>query len=278
MCKSNCCCKNTSPRGLIQYLMVFIMITFVLSFISIFIRAGKTERYKQALIYLEERNNGTFNVNDSYINCRKGGYIFKDETYCEFNGVMLKKPDINVNYQSLFKKWKKIELIINVFRTVVTGIFCAYLFFIVNPKLNKYIELRKQKNNNEITNENSNFWIILIVCLSILITISSLEILIRAFAISANFNIGLYEETSQDQFSENIAINYILDIIIIVLTSICICFVHRLNSSLKQIKPEIIIIKEPSKPEIVLIKKEEYVNNVIISDNNLKHPMDAMSN
>ena len=278
MCKSNCCCKNTSPRGLIQYLMVFIMITFVLSFISIFIRAGKTERYKQALIYLEERNNGTFNVNDSYINCRKGGYIFKDETYCEFNGVMLKKPDINVNYQSLFKKWKKIELIINVFRTVVTGIFCAYLFFIVNPKLNKYIELRKQKNNNEITNENSNFWIILIVCLSILITISSLEILIRAFAISANFNIGLYEETSQDQFSENIAINYILDIIIIVLTSICICFVHRLNSSLKQIKPEIIIIKEPSKPEIVLIKKEEYVNNVIISDNNLKHPIDAISN
>lgn len=278
MCKSNCCCKNTSPRGLIQYLMVFIMITFVLSFISIFIRAGKTERYKQALIYLEERNNGTFNVNDSYINCRKGGYLFKDETYCEFNGVMLKKPDINVNYQSLFKKWKKIELIINVFRTVVTGIFCAYLFFIVNPKLNKYIELRKQKNNNEITNENSNFWIILIVCLSILITISSLEILIRAFAISANYNIGLYEETSQDQFSENIAINYILDIIIIVLTSICICFVHRLNSSLKQIKPEIIIIKEPSKPEIVLIKKEEYVNNVIISDNNLKHPIDAISN
>ena len=278
MCKSNCCCKNTSPRGLIQYLMVFIMITFVLSFISIFIRAGKTERYKQALIYLEERNNGTFNVNDSYINCRKGGYIFKDETYCEFNGVMLKKPDINVNYQSLFKKWKKIELIINVFRTVVTGIFCAYLFFIVNPKLNKYIELRKQKNNNEITNENSNFWIILIVCLSILITISSLEILIRAFAISANYNIGLYEETSQDQFSENIAINYILDIIIIVLTSICICFVHRLNSSLKQIKPEIIIIKEPPKPGIVLIKKEEYVNNVIISDNNLKHPMNAMSN
>ena len=278
MCKSNCCCKNTSPRGLIQYLMVFIMITFVLSFISIFIRAGKTERYKQALIYLEERNNGTFNVNDSYINCRKGGYLFKDETYCEFNGVMLKKPDINVNYQSLFKKWKKIELIINVFRTVVTGIFCVYLFFIVNPKLNKYIELRKQKNNNEITNENSNFWIILIVCLSILITISSLEILIRAFAISANFNIGLYEETSQDQFSENIAINYILDIIIIVLTSICICFVHRLNSSLKQIKPEIIIIKEPPKIGIVLIKKEEYVNNNIISDNNLKHPMDAMSN
>ena len=29
------------------------MITFVLSFISIFIRAGKTERYKQALIYLD---------------------------------------------------------------------------------------------------------------------------------------------------------------------------------------------------------------------------------
>ena len=172
-----------------------------------------------------------------------------------------------------------VELIINVFRTIVTGIFCAYLFFIVNPKLNKYIELRKQKNNDEITNENSNFWIILIVCLSILITISSLEILIRSFAISANDNIGLYEETSQDQFSENIAINYILDIIIIVLTSICICFVHRLNSSLKQIKPEIIEIKvtqnQPQNQIPIIVVKEEKVVikeevNIINTDNNLK--------
>ena len=60
MCKSNCCCRNTSKKGLIYYLMVFIILTFVLSFISIFIRAGNTKRYKQALILLEERNNGVF--------------------------------------------------------------------------------------------------------------------------------------------------------------------------------------------------------------------------
>ena len=68
--------------------MVFIIITFVLSFISIFIRAGKTKLYKQALILLEERNNGTFDYPGT--NCRKGGYIFKDKTYCEYDGVMLK--------------------------------------------------------------------------------------------------------------------------------------------------------------------------------------------
>ena len=279
MCKQNCCCSNTSTRGLIHYLVVFITITFVLSFISIFIRAGKTERYKQALVYLDERNNGTFN--ESYNNCRKGGYIFKDETYCEFDGIMLKKPDINVNNQSLFKKWKTIEVIINVFRTIITGAFCAYLIFIVNPKLNKYIELRRQKNNDEISNENSNFWIILIVCISILITVSGLCILIRAFADGANDNIGLYEETSQNQFEENIAINYILDITIIILTSISICFVHRINVSLKKIKPQIVIINKPQPSEpIILIRKEEInvEQNVVVttSNCNLQHPVDVL--
>ena len=88
------------------------MITFVLSFISIFIRAGKTERYKQALIYLEERNNGTFNVNDSYINCRKGGYIFKDETFRELIDEYKKKgykiPNLTLQH-NIFKMNPLIE-------------------------------------------------------------------------------------------------------------------------------------------------------------------------
>ena len=126
-----------------------------------------------------------------------------------------------------------------------------------------------------------NFWIILIVCISILITVSGLCILIRAFAVGANDNIGLYEETSQNQFEENIAINYILDITIIILTSISICFVHRINVSLKKIKPQIVVINKPQPPQpIILIRKEEFnvEQNVVVttSNCNLQHPVDVL--
>ena len=249
--------------------MVFIILTFVLSFISIFIRAGNTKRYKQALILLEERNNGTFFYPGT--NCRKGGYIFKDETYCEYGGVMLKKPDTNVSHQSLFKKWKTIELIINISRTVITGIFCIYLYKIVRPKLIQYINA----NNND---ENNNFWIILNVCLAFLILVSSLCILIRAFAISTNHSIALYEETSQNQFDEYIAINYIFDIAIIVLTSIAICFVHRIKREIRPIVVVAPVIQEQQPPPViknVLVRREI---NVQIQERDIScvHPLDKI--
>ena len=273
MCQSNCCCRNTSKKGLIYYLMVFIIITFVLSFISIFIRAGKTKRYKQALILLEERNNGSFDYPDT--NCRKGGYIFKDETYCEYDGVMLKKPETNVSHQSLFKKWKTIELIINISRTVITGIFCIYLYMIVRPKLIQYIE-KGETNTNSNDENNNNFWTILNVCLAFLILVSSLCILIRAFAISTNQGIALYEETSQNQFDEYIAINYILDIAIIVLTSIAICFVNRIKREVKPIVVVAPVIQEPQPPPVinrVFVKREIKVQ---INEQNIisAHPLD----
>ena len=106
MCNANCCCKDIFLKGLLYLLSVFIIINFVLSFISIFIRAAKTECYQQSLIYLDQRNNSTF-TNYTYINCQLSGF-FKDDTYCEIDGRMLKKQEKNVSYQSLFKNWEKI--------------------------------------------------------------------------------------------------------------------------------------------------------------------------
>ena len=44
--------------------------------------------------------------------------------------------------------------------------------------------------------------------------------------------IGLYEDRKQKEFEERIVINYIIDIFNIVLNSIAICFVLRINGSL----------------------------------------------
>ena len=86
MCNSNCCCKNSTLKELAHYLITFTAINMILCIIAIFIWAAKTERYKQALIYLDERNsiNSTFK-NTTYKNCRYGGH-FKDDIYCEIEG------------------------------------------------------------------------------------------------------------------------------------------------------------------------------------------------
>ena len=69
MCKINCCCQNSTLKELVYYLIVFTAINMILSLAAIFIRAAKTNRYEQALIYLEIRNNNTF-INTTYENCK----------------------------------------------------------------------------------------------------------------------------------------------------------------------------------------------------------------
>lgn len=59
MCCCCCClcCLNLSPKALIIILLVFSFIIFEFSFDSVFFRLASTERYKKALIYLNEKDN-----------------------------------------------------------------------------------------------------------------------------------------------------------------------------------------------------------------------------
>ena len=70
-----------------------------------------------------------------------------------------------------------------------------------------------------------------------LIVISGIWILIRALALTANDDIGLYEDGEQNAFEEKIAINYIFDIGEIVLYGISICFVLRIKRDLNRPPP-----------------------------------------
>ena len=78
---------------------------------------------------------------------------------------------------------------------------------------------------------------------------SGLCILIRAFTIEANTNIGLYDDGSQNQFESHIAMNYIIDIANIVLCGIAICFVLRIKKGISyyalNIRQTNIIIQQP---------------------------------
>ena len=223
MCHADCCCSGETKSGLMNLLIAFTIINLILSVVAIFIRAAKTQRYDEALEYLEAINNGNLDSLDLN-NCNQN--LFDDDIYCNIDGKTLKKPSQSVKNQGIFKNWNKIELALNISRTVITVPFLAFLIYVIN------------KRNMERFNLITIFVILLIV-------VSGLWIVIRALAISANQDIGLYEDGEQNAFEEKIAINYIFDIIEIVLYSIEICFIIRIK---RPAPPAPIIVQPPPQP------------------------------
>ena len=187
MCHVNCCCREETKSGLMNLLIGFTIVNLILSVVAIFIRAAKTNRYDEALEYLEAINNGNL---DSLDLNECGQEFFDDDIYCNIDGKRLKKPSQSVKNQSIFKNWNKIELALNISRAVITLPFLIFLIYVINK--------REMERLNLIT-----------ICVILLIVISGLWIVIRALAVSANQDIGLYEDGEQNAFEEKIAINYI---------------------------------------------------------------------
>ena len=207
-------------------LIGFTIVNLILSVVAIFIRAAKTNRYDEALEYLEAINNGNL---DSLDLNECGQELFDDDIYCNIDGKRLKKPSQSVKNQSIFKNWNKIELALNISRAVITLPFLIFLIYVINKREMERLNL-------------------IMICVILLIVISGLWIIIRALAISANQDIGLYEDGEQNAFEEKIAINYIFDIIEIILYGIEICFIIRIK---RPAPPPPIIVQPPPQPVIV---------------------------
>ncbi len=279
MCNADCCCKNLSRDGLIKFLLTFTAINLALSIVSIFIRAANTGRYDQALEYLEARNNGTFVV-VQYTDCKKSGF-FKDEDYCKIEGEYLKKPSKDVNNQGLFKKWKTVEIILSILRTAITVVFLAMIYFVFKNKAKNFGNMDEEQKEKYVGNLTY-----LLIFTSFMIFLSGLYILIRALAINANQDIGLYDDSQQNSFESNIAVNYIIDIIEIVLYGIEICFIIRLKREIVTKYPTPAIIQVPkSRDQIINVPRQDppqqeimiqqvRVTQQIVNVQNI-HPLDA---
>jgi len=279
MCNADCCCKDLSRDGLIKFLLTFTAINLILSIVSIFIRAANTGRYDQALEYLEARNNGTFVV-VQYTDCKKSGF-FKDEDYCKIDGEYLKKPSKDVSSQGLFKKWKTVEIILSILRTAITVVFLAMIYFVFKNKAKNFGNMDEEQKEKYVGNLTY-----LLIFTSFMIFLSGLYILIRALAINANQDIGLYDDSQQNSFESNIAVNYIIDIIEIVLYGIEICFIIRLKREIVTKYPTPAIIQVPkSRDQIINVPRQDppqqeimiqqvRVTQQIVNVQNI-HPLDA---
>ena len=237
MCHVNCCCREETKSGLMNLLIGFTIVNLILSVVA---------RYDEALEYLEAINNGNL---DSLDLNECGQELFDDDIYCNIDGKRLKKPSQSVKNQSIFKNWNKIELALNISRAVITLPFLIFLIYVINK--------REMERLNLIT-----------ICVILLIVISGLWIIIRALAVSANQDIGLYEDGEQNAFEEKIAINYIFDIIEIVLYGIEICFIIRIK---RPAPPPPIIVQPPPQPVIVgaVIERRVAAVGVISSDEHI---------
>ena len=243
MCHTDCCCREETKSGLMNLLIVFTFINLVLSFVAIFLRGTKTKRYDEALKYLEAINNGNLNSFDLN-NCNQD--LFDDDIYCNVDGKRLKKPSDDIEHQSIFKNWNKIELALNISRAIITVPFLVFLFYVI------------RKRELELLNLVSIF-------VMLLVEISGIWIMIRAFAIEANDDIGLFEEGKQNAFEEKVIDTVILDIIQIVLYCIEICFIIRIK---RPAPPPPIIVQPPPQPEAV---RAVFAVGIITSD---EHPLD----
>ena len=243
MCHTDCCCREETKSGLMNLLIVFTFINLVLSVVAIFLRGAKTKRYDEALKYLEAINNGNLNSFDLN-NCNQD--LFDDDIYCNVDGKRLKKPSDDIDHQSIFKNWNKIELALNISRAIITVPFLVFLFYVI------------RKRELELLNLVSIFVMLLVV-------ISGIWIMIRAFAIEANDDIGLFEDGKQNAFEEKVIDTVILDIIQIVLYCIEICFIIRIK---RPAPPPPIIVQPPPQPRAV---GAVFAVGIITSD---EHPLD----
>ena len=288
MCNVYCCCRQEQINGLIRFSLIFTAINLILSFVAIFIRAAKTERYNTALIYLETINNGTFN-HSALVDCKISGYIFKDAYYCRVGEVYLKKPANSITNQNLFKNWEKTELSINTTRTVITLIFLAFIYYILKNK-GSNINIM---NNDEKIKYSRYLYYTIFGTISMLI-ISALCILIRALALTCNMDIGLYDDTEQNAFESHIAYNYIFDITEIVLYAIEICFIVRIKryvekphpqpvdasgsrgpAPVKVLVPQVQLVPQPIPTQSIEVRQVREVRVIQqISSVEVQHPLD----
>ena len=126
---------------------------------------------------------------------------------------------------------------------VISVLFILFLYFVIN---NKGKNINNMDNNEKKRYSGYLYYTLYFTILMIII--SALCIIIRALAITANMDIGIYVDTTQDQFEEYIAINYIIDITEIVLYSIEICFIIRIKRDVEKPRP----IRDSSKDNILV--------------------------
>lgn len=247
----------------LKILFIFALINLIFGIVAIFLRSAKTDRFEEALIYLEQRNNGTFNFS-VFSGCKKNE-IFP-ELYCDVDGKNLRIPSENIEYESLFKNWKNVELSLSISRAIISYIYLLFEYFVIHRKIND-LNLRNQEMNNRFRGL-LNYLLFFDV---ILFFYNLICLILRFFLISPDNDIGVYEGNT-NSFYNKLMIQLSFDFFeafFCVLEFICLrktgrliilegAFLSTIPRSTDQIKEREVIIRANKKSDIIIVPFDNF--------------------
>ena len=128
-CSVSWLCKNSKMKTINILYILFLSFSIFFSLLTCILLSTKTSRYSEALKYLKEINEEK-KSNMRLLNNRT-------RTIINYNGEQYYSNEEEINYQNVFKKWKKIELPFNLIRLFY--LFTFIIFFI----LFSFIKIKK---------------------------------------------------------------------------------------------------------------------------------------
>ena len=235
LCCLKCCYQNAS---MIKVNKSFLLLTSIILFFTIIttgIRSAETSRFKKDLQLIEYFENQTDYSNQETFNNIN---IRKLRSYTIINGKKIANPKEEINYVSLFKKWKKTELILNLIRFILT----IPLFI-----LSLYIFIIRIKILDLVQNILFKITILSIICILLIILLLIYTFIIfycRGMTLITDDDLGYFNIEKTTNFASATVWNMVFDIIIIVFLSICINFTYKIYYNSKYCKGKNIINKE----------------------------------
>ncbi len=230
-CVTSCCCRNSPMKTINISLLVLISCCLFFSLLTTIIRSAKTSRYKEDLDYLKYLSP----ENENQLTLRYLPNIIKEQNstfrnlrnYDDYNRKEYIEPQSEISYQSLFKKWKKIEIALNLIRFFLFIFhFIISLHFLINR--NKSLDLIE--SILPITIKLSIGSITLCI---IQIIYTPILMYLRTMTFITDQQIGGYYEDETTDFVNCSSWNVFFDTIIIILIGICLSFSYRIYYNAK---------------------------------------------
>ena len=195
-------CLDISAKTFAKILIELLIFGFIFSFLISFFGTSSLDRYKDALKYIENDENNynwfnskfptqCFNFTNEIMN------DFSNVNYlCIIDGEIYEKHGIVINSNSLFKKWKSIELSFSILRLIIISFYLISLIIILKKYFNRIYD--EGIDNQKIKKSLTIYFVFMMILLFLLDIFTLVIESLRKKVNETNKMIGLYKRSSDD--------------------------------------------------------------------------------
>ena len=224
ICCLSCCCRNSTMKYISQAFLLLTLVSFLLAIVICIIPAANVKRYDMAKQYLEAFENNQNPVID--INDLRNLQSYSTRLPLE---KKIKLPRSEIRYTSIYKKWKTIELTINILGVILIIPLLVANILIWTIKRNYNGDI----TDNSLVKKQQNLSILSLTLLIILIVFCLIASYLRTMASICDEDIGLYDENKENVFQNRIIYADFCQTIQLILFSCSICLAYKLYYNAK---------------------------------------------